>query len=66
MSAIILNVEDKQYAELQAIATEMNLSSVEDLLLKLATELGASRKKKFDDALQYVLNKNKELYKRLA
>lgn len=66
MSAIVLNVEDKQYAELQAIAKELNLSSVEDLLLKLAMDLGTSRKKQFDEALHYVLKKNHELYKRLS
>ena len=66
MSAIVLNIEDKQLIHLQAIAKEMNMNSVEDLLLKIATEMSNSRTKKFEDALKYVLAKNKELYKHLA
>lgn len=44
----------------------MQLGSVEELLLKMAKELVESRETKFEAAMRYVLNKNKELYKRLA
>lgn len=44
----------------------MQLASVEELLLKIANDLLDSREAKFEAAMQYVLKKNKELYKRLA
>ncbi len=66
MSSIILNFEDKQLALLRAKAKEMQLSSVEELLQKIAVDLLETRETKFDAAMKYVLEKNKELYKRLA
>ncbi|MFN0013025.1 MAG: DNA-binding protein [Saprospiraceae bacterium] len=66
MSSITLNFEDKQLVQLRAKAREMQLASVEELLLKIANELLESREAKFEAAMQYVLKKNKELYKRLA
>lgn len=66
MSSIILNIEDSQLALLRKKAKEMQLSSVEELLLKIATELIETRETKFEAAMQYVLEKNKKLYERLA
>ncbi|MBK9337396.1 MAG: DNA-binding protein [Lewinellaceae bacterium] len=66
MSSITLNFEDKQLVQLRAKAKEMQLASVEELLLKIATDLLESREAKFETAMQYVLKKNTELYKRLA
>jgi len=66
MSSITLNFEDKQLVQLRAKAKEMQLASVEELLLKIANDLLDSREAKFEAAMQYVLKKNKELYKRLA
>jgi len=66
MSTITLNIEDSQFAQLESIATEMGYSSVEELLLNLAISLNEAKRNEFDQALNYVLSKNKELYKRLA
>ncbi len=66
MSSITLNFEDKQLVQLRAKAKEMQLATVEELLLKIANDLLESREAKFEAAMQYVLKKNKELYKRLA
>ncbi len=66
MGSIVLNFEEKQLIQLRAKAEEMQLGSVEELLLKMAKELVESRETKFEAAMRYVLNKNKELYKRLA
>ena len=66
MGSIVLNFEEKQLTQLRAKAEEMQLGSVEELLLKMAKELVESRETKFEAAMRYVLNKNKELYKRLA
>lgn len=66
MSSITLNFEDKQLVLLRAKAKEMQLASVEELLFKIANDLLESREAKFEAAMQYVLKKNKELYKRLA
>lgn len=66
MSSITLNLEEKQLIQLRVKAKEMNLSSVEELLIKIAGELTESQATTFDAAMQYVLEKNRELYKRLA
>lgn len=66
MSTITLNIEDSQFDQLQSIATEMGYSTVEELLLNVAIGLKESKRNQFDQALSYVLSKNKELYKRLA
>ena len=66
MSSIILNFEEKQLSQLRAKAKEMQLGSVEELLLKIANELVESGEAKFEAAMRYVLDKNKELYRRLA
>ena len=66
MSSITLNFEEKQLIQLRAKAKEMKLGSVEELLFKIASELVESREAKFEAAMRYVLEKNKELYKRLA
>lgn len=61
-----MNFEEKQLIQLRARAKEVQLASVEELLLKIANELVESREAKFETAMSYVLEKNKELYKRLA
>ena len=66
MSSITLNLEEKQLIQLRVKAKEMNLSSVEELLIKIAGELAESQATTFEAAMQYVLEKNQELYKRLA
>ncbi len=66
MSSIILNFEEKQLSKLRDKAKEMQLGSVEELLLKIANELVESREPRFEAAMRYVLEKNKELYRRLA
>lgn len=66
MGSIILNFEEKQLSQLRAKAKEMHLGSVEELLFKVANELVESRETRFEAAMHYVLEKNKELYKRLA
>ena len=66
MSTVTLNFEDKQLALLRVKAKEMQLSSVEELLMKIAAELVETRETKFEAAMQYILEKNKKLYERLA
>lgn len=66
MSTITLNFEEQQLNLLLEKAKEMHFSSVEELFLKIATDLIASRDAKFDAIMNYVMEKNKVLYKRLA
>lgn len=66
MGSITINFEDKQLDLLKEKAKELQMASVEQLLLKLALEFLESREAKFETAMRYVLEKNKELYKRLA
>lgn len=61
-----MNFEEKQLDQLRAKAKELHFASVEELLLKMANELAESREARFEAAMRYVLEKNKELYKRLA
>lgn len=66
MSSITLNFEEQQLNLLLAKAKEMHFSSVEELLIKVANDLLEPREAKFEAIMQYVLEKNKVLYKRLA
>ena len=66
MGSIILNFEEKQLSQLQAKAKELKFASVEELLIKMADRLIETHEINFESAMQYVLKKNKELYKRLA
>ncbi len=65
MNTITLNINDERFQKLQATASRLGIS-VEELVLvgidNLLTEKGES----FQNAMEYVLNKNAELYKRLA
>jgi hypothetical protein len=63
---IILEVAEEEKVKYETLAKSMKLQSVEELLLKLLKEVEESHEERVDDIMTYVLNKNKELYQRLA
>lgn len=64
MSTITFQIEDQKAGLLAEAAREKGLR-VEELLQQI-TEDFLSRKEGFETAAKYVLNKNAELYRRLA
>ena len=66
MTSITINIPDEQLQKLQALAQENGIS-LEDLLRARRIEDWLSQPtSEFAQAANYVLNKNTELYRRLA
>lgn len=64
MSTLTFQLEDTKAGELAEAARKRGLE-VEELLRQITDDF-LSRKESFEDAAKYVLNKNAELYRRLA
>lgn len=65
MSSITINLSDEQIAKLQETAASFGLSP-EDLVRVSLEDLLARPEEDFRTAVGYVLDKNEELYRRLA
>lgn len=65
MSSITVTVSDDRMAKLKEIAGRFSISP-EDLVRVSIDELLARPDEVFEKAAEYVLNKNSELYRRLA
>ena len=65
MSTITVTVSDDRLSKLQEIAKRYNISP-EDLVRVTIDELVARPDAAFQQVADYVLNKNAELYRRLA
>ncbi len=65
MSSITVRVSDDRLAKLKEIAGRFSISP-EDLVRVSIDELLARPDDTFEKAAEYVLNKNSELYRRLA
>jgi predicted transcriptional regulator len=65
MSSITVTVSDDRLAKLKEIAGRFSISP-EDLVRVSIDELLARPDESFEKAAEYVLNKNSELYHRLA
>lgn len=65
MSSITVELEPEQFAKLQSIAERLGVS-VESLARSSLEDLLVGPDDKFERAAEYVLRKNKELYRRLA
>lgn len=65
MSAITIQLSDEQLNKLQEAAARFGLSP-EDLVRVSLEDLLARPGEDFQSAVEYVLNKNEELYRRLA
>ena len=65
MSSITIKLQDEQVVRLQEIASRLGIS-VEDLARMSLVELLAAPDEKFEQAADYVLKKNEDLYRRLA
>jgi hypothetical protein len=66
MSSIVIKLDDTQIALLKRKALEMNVETVEALLLKIADSIVKSSEADFDQVMRRVLDKNHKLYMRLA
>lgn len=64
MSTLTFQIEDGKAAQLADAAQAQGIQ-IEELLRRI-TEDFLSRKENFEDAAKYVLQKNAELYQRLA
>jgi predicted transcriptional regulator len=65
MSSITVTVSDDRMAKLKELAGRFSIS-LEDLVRVSIDELLARPDEVFEKAAEYVLNKNSELYRRLA
>ena len=65
MTSITITLPDDVMAKLQGLAERHSIAP-EDLVRASVEELVASPEESFQEALDYVLKKNKGLYKRLA
>ncbi|TAF07554.1 MAG: DNA-binding protein [Nostocales cyanobacterium] len=65
MAAITINIPDEQLQQLQVMAQANNISP-EELLRATIEDLLNYPKSDFEQAANYVLQKNSELYRRLA
>jgi antitoxin FitA len=65
MSTISVTVPDDRLSKLQEIARRYNITP-EDLVRMTIDELIARPEEAFQQAADYVLNKNSDLYRRLA
>ena len=65
MSAITINLSEERMQRLREIASRLGVSP-EDLARMSVEELLARPNEKFEEAARHVLEKNAELYRRLA
>ncbi len=65
MKTISIQIPDERLAQLQKTATRLGIS-IEQLVLMGVEELLKQPETSFQNATDYVLKKNAELYKRLA
>jgi hypothetical protein len=65
MNSITIQIPDEDLEKLQATATHLGVS-IEELVLMGVEQLLKQSEASFQDAMEYVLHKNAELYKRLA
>jgi antitoxin FitA len=65
MASITINLPDEQLQKIQKLAQERQVSP-EALLQASIENWLSSPKKEFSEAVSYVLQKNAELYRRLA
>jgi predicted transcriptional regulator len=65
MSAITINIPEERLRRLQELAARLGVTP-EELAGAGVEELLAASDEKFDEAARYVLEKNAELYRRLA
>ena len=65
MASITINLPDSQFQKLQELANTHGIS-LEVLLCASIEDWLSSPRKDFTEAADYVLNKNAELYQRLA
>ena len=65
MSTLKISIPDERLQHLQEIAAHLNIS-LEDLVLMSVEQFLTQSENSFNDATAYVLQKNAELYRRLA
>ena len=65
MPTLQIDFSDETARRLEALAREQGLSA-EGLMRRVAEEIVRSPDEEFDEAIQHVLAKNRELYRRLA
>ena len=65
MSAITIDLSDEQAARLQAVAAQFKVTP-EDLVRASLDDLLSRPNDAFEQTVDYVLRKNRELYQRLA
>lgn len=65
MKTITVNLEDKKADQLQKKASELGLS-LDDLVTATFDDLLLKPDDDFNNAMKYILKKNKKLYKKLA
>lgn len=65
MAAITINITEQQLQKLQSLAQKLGMST-EELLSASVEDLLNYRQNEFNQAASYVLQKNAELYQRLA
>lgn len=65
MASITINLPDEQLQKIQKLAQESQVSP-EDLLQASIEDWLSGSKKEFSEAVSYVLQKNADLYRRLA
>jgi len=65
MSAITINLSEERMRQLREVAARLGVSP-EDLARVSIEELLAKPDEKFEEAARHVLEKNAELYRRLA
>jgi hypothetical protein len=65
MTSITITLPDERMAELSELASQVGISP-EQLVLVSIDELFTKREGNFRDVIEYLLEKNADLYKRLA
>ncbi|MEB3281604.1 MAG: DNA-binding protein [Lyngbya sp.] len=65
MSTIKITIPDERLQHLEEVATNLNIS-LEELVLMSVEQFLSKSESSFNDATAYVLQKNAELYRRLA
>ena len=65
MNTITIEISGDRFQELQEIATRLGIS-LEELVLMGIDKLLSEPEEEFQEAVDYVLKKNAELYQRLA